>query len=150
MKAFLFALLISTSGLAQGTPPPVVLPVGEKTAPSMPPMFRYEQPEVYKRWWKEIAACSGVLLPDNLAKAVKFVAVNGESMVVDGDFGVIGYASAGTLTIYMVEAHLLNESLFKHEAMHMLLGWNGIDQGKNWHPRQYFDGVCGVTMWFEG
>ena len=114
----------------------------------MPPVFAFQQPEIYERWWREIAACQNLILPVELTRAFKFVAVNAETMAVNGEFGVLGYASMGTFTIFVVESLAMNESLIKHEQTHILLGLNGIDQGKNWHPDLYFT-RCGISRFFE-
>lgn len=134
---------------AQGRLPPVVTP-GEwlKADFTLPDMREYEQPAIYDAWWAEIAQCEHVILPVELARSVRFVFVNSETMVVDMDPGVYGFSSAPTKTIYIALAQIYNEQIIKHEMLHWLDYVNGIDEGRTYHPRSRFE-VCGIHQFYD-
>jgi hypothetical protein len=134
---------------AQGHEPPIIVAVGDRTDVTRPDLYRIAQPFIYESWWKEIARCQNVVLPEELARRIKFVVVNSESFILGREWGVMGYASWWTATIYLASGQVFNKQTVQHEMMHLLLTWNGIDQGRNWHPPEYFDRVCGLTIWYE-
>lgn len=139
---------------AQGHPPPLVLP-GEWSVVdlTLPALGEYEQPPIYETWWKEIGACEHVTVPLELTRRVHFVFVNSPSMFVDGDYGVLGFASAPTLTIYIALPYIYTKTIVTHEMLHWLDYVNGIDEGKDYHPPSRFGvgkkAVCGITRFYQ-
>lgn len=138
---------------AQGNSPPIVVPGSWTTVNlSLPAMGEYEQPLIYETWWKEIGECEHVTVPLELTKRVHFIYVNAPTMIVDRDPGVLGFTSGATLTIYIVLPLVYTKTIVMHEMLHMLDYWNGIDEGKNYHPPSRFGAslpVCGVTRFYN-
>jgi hypothetical protein len=150
-RALLVACLIlcTREAEAQGRPIPFIMPAGPKVDSTKPEIFRTPQPVVYETWWKEIARCQGLILPVELASRVQIIVVNSREMIVDGEWGIMGFASVYRLQIYVVIGEVWKYDTVAHEMLHFLLTWNGIDQGKNWHPELYYS-RCGMSRWYEG
>lgn len=147
--AFMVLVLPALSKLgAQGKLPPIVVPQSwGKWNDSLPPMAEYSQPFFYEGWWKEIGACEHVIVPLELTRAVRFIYVNAKYMVVDGDRGVLGYADAPNRTIYIVLPLIYDKSVLMHEFLHVLDYWNGIDEGRTYHPPERFN-ACGIHTFY--
>jgi hypothetical protein len=144
-RALLIACLIlcTREAEAQGFPPSPVRPETPPVSADYPEQFRFAPPKIYEKWWREIAECHDLVFPPELAVKVRFFAVNAETMMI-GDHGqALAFSPPWLATIYVVLPHVYTESIIKHEFLHQLLTWNGIDQGRDWHPAKYFE-HCGI------
>jgi len=125
----------------------------------------YLAPEIYEKWWREIAACEKLPLP--LAHyQVRFYQVNAwrfydlaHPMYGIDFFGkkvlmwAVGLSYGKDLEMYLALPHIYEEIILKHEMIHFLMYWAGEKPDKTlsdpWHPPARFE-TCGVTTQYYG
>jgi hypothetical protein len=145
--AFLIVILPAiTSKVARGQilRPPPVLAVTE-IRPGQGPLvvMEYAPFDIYEQWWKELAACEG--LPLSYRRfGVQFFVLNVREYCYGGGW-IIGNAELQADQIYLAFPYMMDESLVKHEMLHLLMYWNG--EQTSHAPRWYGEmgvGKCGV------
>ena len=108
----------------------------------------YDQLQEYELWWKQVADCAGVVLPENRSKSVQFYFVNAVDFApLPSDKPprmVVGVAYAASEQIYVSVFRIRSERIIKHEMIHQLLYWWGEPTWDD-DARQEFK-RCGVTM----
>lgn len=118
--------------------------VPKKINPLLPWVSEYQQPPVYALWWKKIADCEHLILPVELSKAVKFVQINSETFTRgQRPEYLYGFTQPEVLTIYLAQSVVSEYETTAHEMSHMLLYWNGIEVGIDYHPPDVFES-CGL------
>lgn len=95
------------------------------TAPGM------DAPDVYRTWYSEVEACSGLRGDFDALMLRTANAINVGGVEYSGY-----WTPPHTITIRLEPAWLNDETLVKHEFMHDLLQSGA-------HPDAYFRGVCG-------
>ncbi len=118
-KYLLFALLAVAGGCSSPT-----APVGSD-------ITRLDAPGIYRTWYSQIEACSG------LKGNYDALTLQGAKSIAVGSDSYSGYwTPPHTITIRVETDWLYDETLVKHEFMHDLLQ-------SGTHPSQYFNGICG-------
>ncbi len=97
----------------------------------------YDPPLIYKKWWDEVQACTGLKTPITVFKKLKFHMVLAEAFIADNDstFLFAGLTTPWTNTITVEFSGITNERLIKHEMTHIQMYQNGVSAG---HPDIYF------------
>lgn len=110
-----------------------------KFNPSLPWMSEFKAPAIYADWWQEIGKCEKLSMPTELTKRVKFVFVNSETFRIPGYSGLLGLTDPESLTIILAQSKVNDKSVVMHEMAHQGAVWNGIDEGKDFHPYTIFE-----------
>jgi hypothetical protein len=109
---------------------------------ALPWVAQYKAPAIYADWWKEIARCEKLEIPAELARKVKWVAVNSATFRVAPAYETLyGLTDTDAITIVIAQSKVLDKSVVMHEMAHMGNQWNGVDQGADYHPADSFE-VC--------
>lgn len=110
--------------------------------PSFPKVSAYRQPLVYKKWWKEIEACTKLPIPDEREDVVQFFYVDADEFDYSTlKLPLVGYTAAPLQQIYIVSNSIEDPSVVKHEMLHYLMFEYGINTD---HPKELFRAECGV------
>lgn len=146
---FAYALIILAAvctKVAKGQTQPVVGTFWtETTAPfdtRLPRFSEYRAPPIYKEWAREIAECEGLEpLPDSVFARVQFFQVNAPFFrYEENGMVVLAVTFYRTRQVFLGSPYIWNESLIKHEILHLVLEANGYHFG-NFHPIEIF-GRC--------
>lgn len=118
-----------------------------KLDPALPWVAEFRAPAIYAEWWKEVGKCEGFDMPVELTRKVKFVEVNSNTFREATIFGetLYGLTDPDALTIILAQSKVLDKSVVSHEMAHQGAFWNGVDQGKDFHPFDLFEN-CGLHV----
>lgn len=138
-----------------------------KVSAVLPMISNYIAPAVYEQWWQEIAACEQLPLPVTHYR-VRWYQINA-GMFFDGLQPIyardstgqirhdeeghvfIMWAAAisypGALEAFVSLPYMFEQTIIKHEMVHFLMAWAGEPGG---HPKERFDGRCGLTITYAG
>jgi hypothetical protein len=107
----------------------------------------YPQDETYAKWWKEVAQCEGLTLPDSATIAkVKFYVVPVARFSVDVDtLSLIAASDTKAGEVYVSSTNVWNESTIKHEMLHHEMQWAGF-KFPQYHPVELF-ATCGIKVY---
>lgn len=109
---------------------------------SLPKFWEYGQPKIYETWWKEIAACEHIKLPESHNR-VRFFEVNAAAYIPTGFVFWVDGATYPTISeIYLATPYVFSEEVVKHEMLHWIIwadGYRLVDQ----HPIEMFE-ICGI------
>jgi hypothetical protein len=106
----------------------------------------YRQPPVYATWWREIAACEELPVPNSAQQAsVQFFVVASNYFALDrpGTMAMLAGTYIDEPSVYMGLPYVWEEGVVKHEMLHLLLHWAKLERPGDDHPPEYFE-TCGI------
>lgn len=132
--AFVFLPILDKHLGAQQGRPPLVTSVQTdneiKLDPKLGWISEYHAPFIYQLWWRQIADCEGLPLPADSLKKVQYFQVNEPDFIPDGVDAIVYAVTFEADQTFIAYPYIWNESLVKHEALHLLLRWKG---DPNWY-----------------
>lgn len=105
-------------------------------------LVQFDPPEIYNVWWAETEKCSGLNAPMNKAVSSWWVTPHNEMLSTGDSPYDDGMFISVTRNVIVRLSFQSNENLIKHEMLHSILTWHGIENSE--HPTKYFVDRCNL------